>query len=162
MDVALEVVAKAQHVVFELGGPVVAQSIFGAEAKHPSAGGPVGRHPGSQTGKAGGGIGADVGPGAAQFAVDEPTIVGPADPRRESGHPVSPRLGGPLPKPPPWNKKVWEYEILDARPEKFPFTPKHPLVALIIKPALPAADKAAIAIVAASHTESDMTADVKA
>src|SRR5262249_58125129 len=92
MDVALEVVAKAQHVVFELGGPVVAQSIFGAEAKHPSAGGPIGRHPGSQTGKAGGGIGADVGPGAAQLAVDEPTIVSPAEPRGERGYPVETRL----------------------------------------------------------------------
>src|SRR5262249_61512141 len=54
------------------------------------------------------------------------------------------------------------YGILDARPRECSFNTEHPLVDLIIETGLTAADKAAIAIVAASHTESDMTADVKA
>src|SRR5262245_19691179 len=92
-----EVVAKIHHVVLDLARPVVPQSIFSAEAKHPSADRLVRRNRGKRA--AGDGVhrgrnvDTDVGPGAAHFAVDEPTIKGPPDPCSEGGNPIEARFG---------------------------------------------------------------------
>src|SRR5262249_59985741 len=85
-----------------------------------------------------------------------------ADPGGERGSPVEARLGVRCPESASGNEEGCGYRILDARPRERSFNAEHPLVDLIIEAGLTAADKAAIAIVAAIHAESDMTADVKA
>src|SRR5258707_5519112 len=101
MDFAVgdKVVAKIHHVVLDFGRPIVSQSIFSAEAKHPSVECLVSRSRGPPTDAEGvAGLqsidsGVGVGPGAAHFAVDEPLIEGPAGPRSERGNPVELRDG---------------------------------------------------------------------
>ena len=82
-------VTKVHHVIFDLGGPVVPQSIFGPDAEHPPTDGLVDRDRAelhSIYGGAGGS--ARVGPGPAHFAVDQPIVECLADPRSECGDPI--------------------------------------------------------------------------
>src|SRR5215510_1477238 len=92
MDLVAEVVTEIQHVVFELHRPVVPQGIFSADAEHPSTERLVSRTRRTQAVHASKSIGVGVGPGASQFAVDEPTIGSPAEPRSERGDPVKARF----------------------------------------------------------------------
>src|SRR5262249_43295848 len=74
MDLAVEVAAEIQHVVFDLGRPIVPEGIFGTDTKHPSADRLVTGNRDAHAVHADETIEADVGPGAAQLAVDEPAI----------------------------------------------------------------------------------------
>jgi hypothetical protein len=82
-------IAKVNHVIFDLGGPVVPQSIFGPDAKHPPADGLVDRDRAELHAiYAGAGGRARVSPGPAHFAVDQPIVEGVANPRSECGDPI--------------------------------------------------------------------------
>src|SRR5262249_7690684 len=89
-------IAKVHHVIFDLGGPIVPQSIFGPDAKHPPTDGLVDRDR-ANLNAIYAGCGrprpppprpAPVRPGPAHFAVDQPIVEGVADPRSECGNPI--------------------------------------------------------------------------
>src|SRR5262245_12988533 len=165
-----KVVAKIHHVVFNFSCPVGPQSIFSADAKHPSADRPFRRSAGYHTTgenhatgegiDAGHSIDFDVRPGTTYFAVDEPTIEGPASPRSKRGNPVDSRFGAHKSECKPRHSDVHRNGVFYARPRNLPFNTEHPLGNLVIEPGLTAADKAA-GPAAASPTSTDVTADVE-
>src|SRR5713101_4839939 len=88
--------AKVHHVVLNLRSPVVPQSIFGPDAKHPATDGLIDRdraEPDAIYAAAGGC--ACVSPRAAKFAIDEPTIEGVTEPRSKRGDPIEARVNAP-------------------------------------------------------------------
>src|SRR5262247_3200219 len=160
MDLVAEVVAEIQHVVFDLHRPVVPQGIFSADAEHPSAERLVERGRRTQAIHAGESIGTDMGPGASQLAVDEPTIGGPAEPRSERGNPVKAGFAMRESDADPGNEDGHRSGVLYARRRHVPFNPEHPLADLVVEADLAAADKAALAIVATGPTTADMGANI--
>src|SRR5262245_9585026 len=161
MDLVAEVVAEIQHVVFDFHRPVVPQGIFSADAEHPSAERLVKRRRRSHAVQAGESIGTDVGPGASQFAVDEPTIGGPAEPRSERGNPVEAGFTMRESGSDPGNEDRHRSGVLYTRRRYVPFDPKHPLANLVVESDLAAADKTALAIVATGPPAADMAADIE-
>ena len=80
-------IAKVHHVIFDFGGPVVPQSIFGTDAKHPPTDGLVNRDRAELHAiYRGAGGPARVGPSPAHFAVDQPIVEGVAELRSECGN----------------------------------------------------------------------------
>src|SRR5262245_29918123 len=137
-------VVATHHVVLEFGRPIVTQSIFRAEAKHPSAGRLINRHARDRhTHKRR--LDTRVRPGGAKFAVDEPPrIHEPAEPRCERRNPIAARLGAESPK---------ANGLPYARPRQLPFHTEHVPADLVIVPDLTAAEKADVGILAAKGAD---------
>src|SRR6202030_3435983 len=123
--------AKVHRVKFDLGGPVVPQSILDTAANHPPTGGPVGR---DRTEPVDIHTGAGVDPGPARLAIDKPTIEGVTDPGSQRGDPIDARVR----RPHAFNVRAAPY----GRPRELPFDAQHPLtIDLVVVPDLTAAEQ---------------------
>src|SRR5712671_2492912 len=157
------IAAEVHHVVLNLRSPVVPQSIFGPDAQHPPADGLVDRdRADSHAIHADAGGCACVGPRAAKFAIDEPTIEGVAKPGSERGDPIETRAGvGCRNNPRPNSRRA--RAVLYSRPRDICFEAHDPLIDLVIEPDLTAAEKAAAvaAAVVVGPPHAEMSAGIE-
>src|SRR5260221_2655391 len=146
--VEIIIAAKVHRVKFDLGGPVVPQSILGTDANHPPTGGPVGR---DRTEPRDIHTGAGVDPGPARLAIDKPTIEGVTDPGSQRGDPIDARVR----RPHAFNVRAAPY----GRPRELPFDAQQPLIDLVVVPDLTAADQTTAAAI--EPPRADMNAGIE-
>ena len=148
------IIAEVHHVVLNLGTPVVRQSIFGSDAKHPPTGGLVDRDRAERDAIYAARDGcACVSPGPAYFAVDQPTIEGVAEPGSKRRDPIKAR-GGVRRQDRPRTNNRGAHTILYGSPCDVRFDAQDPLrVDLEIVTYLTTADKASAATVGPSYAQ---------